>query len=82
MLAFDDLEFNLQIINDLISGTRIRPSSDMMEPSTFQAISIEYRNFENILLIINPNLETDQIYLARNLGLVAFNRNDTLWLGN
>ncbi len=83
--AIDDLGFDLEIINDAISITRIGASnvaSETLAFQTFQSLSLEGRVFENILQITNLDLQPDQIYIARNLGLVAFKKNDTLWLRN
>lgn len=83
--AIDDLLFDLEINNDSISGTRFNRSDEQLEPSAFQtfdSLPLEGRIFENVLRITNPDLEPRQIYISKNLGLVAFQRNDTLWLRN
>lgn len=83
--AVDDLGFDLEIIDSLISVARVGPSSEELKPSvvqTFDSLAIEGRIFENVLQITNPDQQPDQIYIARNLGLVGFKKNDTLWLRN
>lgn len=85
--AVDDLSFFLEITDDSISVSRIGEMNDGFDPTifaTFDSLSLEDRNFENVLRITNPSpeLQPEDIFIARNLGLIAFNRNDTLWLRN
>ncbi|APQ17465.1 hypothetical protein [Maribacter hydrothermalis] len=83
--AIDDLRFDLEIINDSISVKSFESLNDGLESSIFQlfvTLSLEGKTYQNILQITNPVREPNQIFIARNLGLVAYNKNDTLWLRN
>lgn len=86
-MGFDDMAFSFEIVNDTITGGRTGFSDDDFEPyifKNFSSLSLSGRNFENVVRITNQNTELQprQIYLAKNLGLVAFEKNDTLWLRN
>lgn len=83
--AIDDLRFDLEIRNDSISLKSFESLNNGQESSVFQFfdnLSLEGKTYQNILQITNPDREPKQIFIARNLGLVAYNKNDTLWLRN
>lgn len=86
-MGFDDLFFDMEIINDTISIEGGSFSGENFEPFLFENLSnlsLSNRTFQNVVTITNQNteLQPQKIYLSKNLGLFAFEKNDTLWLRN
>jgi len=86
-MGFDEIFFKLEIVNDTIAIDGGSFSGENFEPllyQNFSSLSLSGSTFRNVVTITNPNTQSQpqKIYLAKDLGLFAFEKNDTLWLRN
>ena len=86
-LRFDELSFTMEIENDTIVVDGNSFSDENFEPLLFQnfsSLSLANRNFQNVVTISNQitGSQPQKIYIAKDFGLFAYQKNDTLWLRN
>lgn len=86
-MGFDDISFKMEIVKDTISidgGSFLGEDFEPFAFENFSSMSLANRNFQNVVTITNQNIELQpqKIYLAKNIGLFAFEKKDTLWLRN
>lgn len=86
-LGFDDMYFGMEIENDTIIVDGNSFSGENSEPLLFQnfsSLSLANRNFQNVVTISNQitGSQPQKIYIAKDFGLFAYQKNDTLWLRN
>lgn len=84
-IILDRMSFVLWVENDTLTGSRTRHSKDDFEEyqyKNFSSLSLDGKQYNQVLRVrqSNPNVQPQEIYLAKRLGLVAFVKNDTLWV--
>jgi hypothetical protein len=77
--------FEMRVENDTLTGSRIQSSKDDFEEyqyKNFSSVSLDGKQYNQVLRVSqsNPNVQPQEIYLAKSLGLVAFVKNDSLWV--
>ncbi|WKN43573.1 hypothetical protein [Tunicatimonas pelagia] len=83
--GFNTLSLNLDIVGDTLIGNRIRYSSDDFEDypiehlPSFVLSDIEYSEVVRITNTLE-NVLPEQVYIAKNIGLVAFLKGDSTWV--
>ncbi|TNF39912.1 MAG: hypothetical protein EP311_09900 [Cytophagales bacterium] len=84
-LLFDSTAVQIKIVNDTLVGNRTRSTKWDFEELKYENISsltlggITYTDVFKISQV-NPEVEPQEIYLAKRLGLIAFVKNDSLWI--
>ncbi|MDI1322111.1 MAG: hypothetical protein PSV36_05145 [Algoriphagus sp.] len=84
-IFLDRMSFELLMVNDTLTGSRTRHSKDDFEEyqyKNFSSLSLDGKQYNQVLRVSqsNPNVQPQEIYLAKSLGLVAFVKNDSLWV--
>lgn len=84
-VGFRRMGMELEILNDTLTGRRTNPTQEDPYDYLFERISfltLGEKQFNQVVRISqsNPNPQTDEIYLAKREGLVAFVTNDSLWV--
>jgi hypothetical protein len=84
-MDFNDIFFEMEIVNDTIVVDGNSISDGISESLLFQnlaSLSLANNNFENVVAISNQTTgsQPQKIYLAKDFGLFAFEKNDTIWL--
>ncbi len=84
-IILDRMSFVLWVENDTLIGSRTRHSKDDFEEyqyKNFSSLSLDGKQYNQVLRVSqsNPNVQPQEIYVAKSLGLVAFVKNDSLWV--
>ena len=84
-IILNQMSFDLRVLNDTLTGSRTRHSKDDFEEyqsKNFSSLSLDGKQYNQVLRVSqsNPNVQPQEIYLAKSLGLVAFVKNDSLWV--
>jgi hypothetical protein len=84
-VILNQMSFALTVENDTLTGSRTRHSKDDYEEyqyKNFNSLILDGKQYNQVLRVSqsNPNAQPQEIYLAKSLGLVAFVKNDSLWV--
>lgn len=84
-IILNQMSFVLRMGNDTLTGSRTRHSKDDFEEynyKNFSSLILDEKQYNQVLRVSqsNSNVQPQEIYLAKRLGLVAFVKNDTLWV--
>jgi hypothetical protein len=84
-IILNQMGFEMRVENDTLTGSRIQSSKDDFEEyqfKTFSSLILDGKQNNQVLRVSqsNPTVQPQEIYLAKSLGLVAFVKNDSLWV--
>lgn len=84
-VLFDTTAVQIRIVNDTLVGNRTKHTKWDFEDykyKNFNSLTLGGIAYNNVFKIsqVNPNIEPQEIYLAKRLGLIAFVKNDSLWV--
>ena len=79
------MSFDLRVLNDTLTGSRTRHSKDDFEEyqsKNFSSLILDGKQYNQVLRVSqsNSSVQPQEIYRAKSLGLVAFVKNDSLWV--
>lgn len=79
------MSMEIKILNDTLSGRRTNYTPEDPDDYLFENISsltLRDKQYSNVFKIshFNPNTQPQEIYLAKREGLVAYVKNDSLWV--
>lgn len=84
-VLFDSTAVQMRIVNDTLVGNRTHHTKWDFQELTYENINaltlggIVYNDIFKISQA-NPDVEPQEIFIAKHLGLVAFVKNDSLWV--